>query len=404
MRVVPPWIILDAAIRFDNLIDNFIASKILIPKEEWTEVHKILRSLPISHGGLGLARSADIAPIAFSSSLESSLHSGDEILWSWARNNGDVLLPRYLNLIQVYDQTLAFNFDNQATRVDLTQKEISYKFVHEPNKELILNSITLDGPQNAWFKSSCFKGCPWLTGAVGSCGNVLSPIDYVINVRMMFLLLIVQDVKNVMDANSFICSCKPDHPVDLALSDQRYHPLSCKGNQSVLITNRHDCIANTLLSFIRKVIRSAIPDYIGATGATGTGHNRRGELRKCDVVANIGDELRAFDVMIVSTGSPTYVKVVAWKSGENTKRRQYSTQPDFNMASLVPVVIETTGHFGGATLLFLKWFKDAAISLGVDEDLFLAEKRNFCSKISHIIATTNALCYKNWLSSHNFLA
>ena len=383
------WGVLGA---FDKAVDEAVAA---IAHTPLTEMSSMLRSLPVSMGGLGLRRhqgpnsergciSSRERARAFIEEHIPEIGSG---MAGWSiEEEGRRDESLFRGEVDAQDGEDGGG-DDELEGVLSAEAAIR----HKENKRIwlwIYRKLESENRRHhaAWLLSGSCKGTGrWLTWRGGADSRFrLSNGHFMEALR---LRLLVDPFP--LPGNTTCPQCQT------YIRNAPFHPLDCS-HTAVMRTHNHNAVRDHLFTLLQQCFPEADTigkemrvDGVAVVQGEGeeAGADRRGFVR-ADVFMRNGADVFVFDVSIVDPAAPTYLDRgsdrspdVAAKYREGVKTARFVKEGVDTVAQCVPFVVESTGRLGPAALAFFKRHI---------EENHRAKGWEFMSKISASIARWNS--------------
>lgn len=403
LRSVPPWILAEAALQFDDIIDQAI--KVLCQCSGALPAHAaLIRALPIRSGGLGMRSASTTAAAAWASSW---FHSLSFMASIHLLDSSQVWSPEVLNVMHKIHPSLRQTHswtEALALPSDILlrpQREYS-QFADESARDrlmrLLLSGDLVGGKHlAAWFVSNDSPGTgAWLFSALARTPALQISGDLFRECLRLRLLLPAAESINV---TPWTCQCSVT--VDERLSP--FHCFTCKTINAPRIFN-HEQLRNHLLDFVKAL--SSSTHRINHSTTAPLRRINPGSPVLADMVLSKDHWTRYVDVSIANPGAEVYVSrgkietpLIAATEREVCKANKYSASVIREQADLVvPFVVETTGRFGNRALSFIDELCDLNYS-DVQPNRKVAKiRRFFVRRVQTTVALGMARARMRWRS------
>jgi len=316
---------IDRTLRYG--LENILGSA--IPPECWPQV-----TLPIRLGGFGIGSAAEVAPIAYLSSLSTA-----QLLLQTHRPN--ITLLQELNATKQAVKSLPpFVMDTQLdTEAPLKQKDLM-NHSHKFRLESYLQHLTATSPIHAARMRACSqaRAGSWLTVFPNRVlGTYLSNHEFSVLLRFR-LGMAVYPTSDPLYCR--LCHSQCDN--------MGVHSTQCETGGDR--TARHDRLRDTILTLIRSSGLSTSREPPGLL---------QGLEKPADIFVWRDSTPTALDVTVRSPLQKTLIKqaaeegLVAARQGENVKNKKYNEAIERAGLKFLPLAFETFGGMSPATERFL---------------------------------------------------
>jgi hypothetical protein len=374
----------------------------------------MVRTLPISMGGIGLRSVSQTSATAFLASALNSL--------SWIQSNVPTLFEMVSSVFLTASTVdilssphLTSVFENRISTADElndyiqslnnspspSQKVLTHLYVDLPTKSHLLDILRPTPHQRSFYISSMSNTAPtWLKNIKSTFYDFsLSSNELIINLR---LLLFIPVITPPSLTHNIKCGCGSILP----LNDELYHCFSCQSGRIEDSTSGAHGITfkrhNDICAAFLKLLKVVYPDGNVQSEAV-LPANEQGNNQRMDLVVRYGDNEIYFDIVVTNPAGPTNLTLkrsdiyplAAAKHAFKLKKHRFKViyPMSGNLAHfndrLVPLAFETTGAISKESLQYLEQMI-AAAKLRPNAGAVNSAYSTFLRRVATIMARSRA--------------